>query len=94
LKTEHESVIHDQESRHFELTLDGQQAVLNYILRGKLIIFTHTGVPPAIEGRGIGSKLVEAGLDYARENGLKVRSLCWFVSKYIRRNPKYQDLLK
>jgi predicted GNAT family acetyltransferase len=64
------------------------------MLKGKLIIFTHTGVPPAIEGRGIGSKLVETGLDYARENGLKVRSTCWFVSKYIRRNPEYQDLIE
>jgi hypothetical protein len=64
------------------------------MLKSKLIIFMHTGVPSAIEGRGIGSKLVETGLDYARENGLRVRSTCWFVSKYIRHNPEYQDLLK
>jgi predicted GNAT family acetyltransferase len=67
--------------------------MLNYIMMGDLITFTHTGVPSAIEGRGIGSKLVETGLNYARENGLRVRSTCWFVSKYIRHNPEYQDLL-
>jgi hypothetical protein len=93
LKTENGSVIHIEEAQRFELTVDGHQAVLDYVLKGNRIIFTHTRVPPTIEGRGLGSKLVETGLDYAREKGLRVRSLCWFVSKYIRLNPEYQDLL-
>jgi predicted GNAT family acetyltransferase len=74
--------------------VEGHLAVLNYILKGEIIVFTHTGVPPAIGNRGLGSKLVRTGLEYARENELKVRSLCWFVSKYIRLHPEYQDLLK
>ena len=94
MKTENVDVIHNQEANHFELTVDGQLAVLDYMLKGEIIIFTHTGVPPAIGGRGLGSRLVETGLDYARENGLKVRSLCWFVSKYIRIHPEYQELVK
>jgi predicted GNAT family acetyltransferase len=94
LKAENIHVTHDQQSRRFELTVEGQQAVLNYTLKGDIIVFTHTGVPPTIGGRGLGSKLVKTGLDYARENELKVRSLCWFVSKYIRLHPEYQDLLK
>lgn len=87
-------VIHNHEDRRFEIAIDGHQAMLSYMLNGNRIIFTHTSVPPAIEGRGLGSKLVETGLDYAREHGLRVRSTCWFVSKYIRHNPEYQDLLK
>ena len=93
MKIEHE-VTHNTEKKRFEMSVDGHLAVLNYILKGDIIIFTHTGVPPAIGNRGLGSKLVETGLTYARENGLKVRSTCWFVSKYIRRNPEYQDLLR
>ena len=93
MKIEHE-VTHNHEKQRFEIAVNGHQAVLNYMLRGNLIIFTHTGVPAAVEGRGLGSKLVQTGLAYARENGLRVRSTCWFVSKYIRRNPEYQDLLR
>ena len=94
MKNENVAISHNQEAHHFELTVDGHLAVLDYILAGEIIIFTHTGVPPAIGGRGLGSKLVMTGLDYARENRLRVRSLCWFVSKYIRRHPGYQSLLK
>ena len=92
MKIEHE-VEHNTERNRFEMSVDGHLAVLNYILKGDIIIFTHTGVPPAIGNRGLGSKLVETGLNYARENRLKVRSTCWFVSKYIRLHPEYQDLL-
>ncbi|RMF40140.1 MAG: N-acetyltransferase, partial [Anaerolineae bacterium] len=56
--------------------------------------FTHTGVPEAIGGRGIGSKLARAGLKYARQQGYRVRPLCWFVAGYIQRHPEYQDLLE
>ena len=93
MKIEHE-VEHNTERNRFEMSVDGHLAVLNYILKGDIIIFTHTGVPPAIGNRGLGSKLVETGLNYARENRLKVRSTCWFVSKYIRRHAEYQDLLR
>jgi len=93
VKIEHE-VEHNTEHNRFEMFVDGNLAVLNYILKGDIIIFTHTGVPPAIGNRGLGSKLVKTGLNYARENGLKVRSTCWFVSKYIRRHAEYQDLLR
>jgi len=94
LKTENENIIHNQDDHRFELEMSGHLAVLDYMQKGDLIIFTHTGVPPAIGGRGIGSQLVKTGLDYARENEFKVRSLCWFVSKYIRLHKEYQDLLR
>ncbi|MGB7875703.1 MAG: GNAT family N-acetyltransferase [Anaerolineales bacterium] len=89
-----QEVTHNTEKGRFELNTDGHLAMLNYMRMGEIITFTHTGVPSAIENRGLGSKLVETGLNYARENGLKVRSTCWFVSKYIRRHAEYQDLLK
>ena len=86
-------VIHNPEEQRFELTLDGHLAVLEYTLAGKTILFTHTGVPPEISRNNTGIQLVEAGLAYARGNGLRVRSKCWFVSKYLRRHPEYQELV-
>lgn len=93
MNTENENVVHNQAANRFEISVDGHLAVLQYIMKGPRIAFVHTSVPPAIEGRGLGSQLVEAGLNYARQNGLKVKSTCWFVSKYIRLHQEYQDLL-
>jgi predicted GNAT family acetyltransferase len=80
-------VIHNIDKHRFEVNIDSDTAELNYQLNENSIIFTHTGVPSALEGRGIGSVLVKTGLQYAKENNLKVRSLCWFVDKYRQRHP-------
>ncbi len=88
------NIIHNLERKQFEIHMDAHMAVLAYYINGNVITFTHTGVPSALEGQGIGSKLVKAGLQYARNNNLKVESTCWFVSGYIERHPEVQDLTK
>jgi predicted GNAT family acetyltransferase len=87
-------VTHHMEKSRFETQVEGHTAELSYRLDGSNIIFTHTEVPPALEGRGIGSLLVKTGLEYAREKRLKVTALCWFVAGYIQRHAEYQDLVK
>jgi predicted GNAT family acetyltransferase len=94
MPTSEVNVIHNKEENRFEIRLDSYIAELTYLLNGDTIIFTHTGVPPALEGRGLGSLLVKTGLDFARNNNLKVQSLCWFVNKYIQKHTEYRDLTK
>jgi uncharacterized protein len=53
--------------------------------------FTHTEVPPADEGKGIGARLVRAALDDARQRGFKIVPACSFVAAFIRRHPEYND---
>jgi uncharacterized protein len=91
--TDNMAVTHNFVEHRFELTIDGQLAELDYLMMGDIMIFTHTSVPPEIRGHRPGVKLVETGLEYARENRLLVRSKCWFVSKYLRQHPEYQDLV-
>ncbi len=86
-------VTHNPERKQFEIHIHSHLAELAYYINGNTIVFTHTGVPSALEGQGIGSKLVKAGLQFARDNNLKVQSTCWFVSGYIERHPEVQDLV-
>ena len=78
--------------QEFELDVDGHRAIAAYQLEGDTIVFTHTKVPEAIEGRGVGSKLIRAALDAARDRGLKVVPQCRFVAAFIERHPEYRDL--
>jgi predicted GNAT family acetyltransferase len=78
------------ERKRFEIQIDSQIAELTYSLNGNVIVFIHTGVPPALEGRGIGSLLVKTGLQYAKDNNLNIQSLCWFVSGYMERRPEFK----
>jgi len=78
----------------FELDADGGTAVMYYRLDPGGITLTHTEVPPALEGHGIGSALVRGVLDLARTRGLKVVVKCPFVAAYMGRHPEYNDLLR
>src|SRR5690349_24994387 len=82
------------EQQRFELDLgDGAFAIAEYRLRPSVILFTHTEVPPAHEGHGIGSALIRFALGWARERGLKVVPVCPFFAEYINRHAEEQDLL-
>jgi hypothetical protein len=84
---------HDSERRRFEIERPAGKAVLTYEHDGEFVVFTHTLVPKALEGQGIGSRLVRAGLEWARANGLKVVPQCPFVAAYIERHPEERELL-
>ena len=83
-------VVHLPGQARFEMCAEGLVAELTYSLHGDTITFLHTGVPPEWEGRGVGRKLALTGLEYAKQNGLKIKSLCWFVTLQLKRHPEYQ----
>ena len=82
------------EKHRFEAELgDGSFAIAEYnLLHGK-IVFTHTEVPPAHEGQGIGSALIRYALVAARERRLQVIPICPFFAAYIKKHEEEQDLL-
>jgi len=81
------------ESRYVAQLDDAEAGVVEYQLDGDVIMFTHTGVPPEFEGRGIASRLARHVLDDARGRGLDVLPRCPYISGWIARHPDYLDLV-
>ncbi|HVY03848.1 MAG TPA: GNAT family N-acetyltransferase [Caulobacterales bacterium] len=80
-------------AQRFEIEIEGQFAIAEYKLADGVITFTHTEVPAALGGRGLGTRLIRAGLDAARERGLKVIPECPFFAKYMREHAETHDLI-
>lgn len=59
-----------------------------------MIIIDHTEVNDALRGTGAGQALVEAAVQWARENKKKIMPLCPFASSVFRKNPSYQDVMQ
>ncbi len=53
-----ERVRDNRSEQEFTLAVGNYRAVAAYQLEGETIVFTHTLVPPEIEGRAVGSKLI------------------------------------
>lgn len=84
----------DNASRNrFEMQTDGETSFVTYRRENGRLFLLHAEVPRALEGRGVGSKLVRAVLDHARSEGVSVVPVCSFVAATIRRHPEYQDLV-
>lgn len=82
------------ERKRFEIDLGGGTfAFAQYNLIPGKIMFTHTEVPEAHGGKGLGTALIRAGLAAAREHGLKVIPICPFFAAYMQRHEEVQDLL-
>lgn len=50
------------------------------------IIIDHTEAFPGSEGKGVGRKLVMAGVEFARAHGLRIIPLCPFAATVFERN--------
>lgn len=87
------SIEHLPERGRFQAVVDGEACVADYRLDGRVMAITHTEVAPRLEGRGIAGALVQALLDHAQANGLKVRPLCSYARAYMQRHPETGALL-
>jgi len=85
----------DRPERHrFEVLADGKVAgYADYQLSPGEILFTHTEIDEAYEGKGLGSVLVRHALDDARGRGLAVLPMCPFVRGWIGKHEDYLDLV-
>ena len=84
----------DDEGR-FEARVDGALAgFAAFVETEHVIVFTHTEVDPAFEGRGVGGALARGALDAVRAEGThQVKPVCPFIRAWIQRHPDYQDLV-
>jgi predicted GNAT family acetyltransferase len=66
----------------------GEEAEMNFHRSGDVMTITHTGVPPAFEGRGIAAQLVQRAIADARAQGFKIVPACSYVAAQFKRHAK------
>jgi predicted GNAT family acetyltransferase len=80
--------------RRFEILVDGGLAgFAAYRVRDGLIVFTHTEIDDAFQGKGVGAQLAAGALDQVRERGEKVVPQCPFIAAFVKRHTEYADLV-
>src|SRR5687768_12838926 len=82
---------HNTEDKRFEIKVGRLVAFVEYLQAGNNIVFSHTEVPQAWEGQGIGNKLAKHVLDYGVAQGYEIQPLCPFIAAYVRRHPEYKE---
>lgn len=84
---------HNSEEQQYELHLDDQIAVIEYLEQDGKIDLVHTEVPKELGGRGVGTELVKRTLEALQKNNASIKASCPFVAKYIDQHPEYASML-
>jgi predicted GNAT family acetyltransferase len=85
------------ESAHtFDLTINSaKRGYLEYSLPDAGTMVIHfVEVDPALRGQGMGERLVDAAVDWARVNGRRIVPRCSYARAVLTRTAKYQDVLR
>lgn len=89
-------LIHDKGLKKgtFKIVDDGViVADMSYVWTGDdNFIIDHTDVADGYQGQGLGSKMVEAAVIFARENDITIIPLCPFSRAEFDKNPSYKDV--
>lgn len=86
----------DQGNRgRYVITRNGHEAEMTVSkMSSTLWIVDHTGVPPELNGMGIGKLLAQYVVDDARANKRTLRATCPFFLGQAARHPEWQDVVK
>lgn len=79
----------------FYVMLNGkQEAAMTYVYAGSNMIIDHTEVNDVFKGQGVGYKLVEAAVAFARKSNIKIKPLCPFAHAVFKKKvQEYADVL-
>lgn len=80
------TVGHSPESCRFYIDVDGNEAYVEYEIKGDELVVTHTIVPTPLEGRGLASALVAEAYNYADRQGLRRGAICSYAKKWLEKH--------
>lgn len=79
----------------FYVDVDGKRvAWMSYSRTSEsLVIIDHTEVAPELGGQGLGRRLLEAAVDWARATGTRLMATCPFARAQFDKDPTLRDVL-
>jgi predicted GNAT family acetyltransferase len=88
-------VLRDNPERHrFEAFAgDSLAGYVEYSHLSRALMFSHTEVLPAFEGKGVGGFLARESITAARHVGKQVIPVCPFIAGYLRKHRELLDVV-
>ena len=75
----------------FEVSVKDELAFLTYRFYKNNLALMHTSVPASMKGKGMGTKLVIAAIDFAIEQNKKLMLYCSFAAKFVKEHKEFHQ---
>jgi predicted GNAT family acetyltransferase len=77
----------------YELAVDGHIVYADYGRDGDILTIKYVYAPPELRGTGAAGRFMEALMELARAEKLKVIPVCGYAATWIQRHEDYHGLL-
>ncbi len=86
---------HETDANRYVLRIDDELiAVVDYVINGNSISFTHTFTNPTQRGKGYAGEIVEFAVnDVDSSTGRHIVPMCWYVGEWFDKHPERAALL-
>ncbi len=91
------TVIHRPSASRGEFQLEqGRRRLgyLDYSIAGDVMRIHYVEVDPSLRGAGLGRRLIEAAVAWAREERKQIVPICGYARTVLHRVPEFADVLK
>jgi uncharacterized protein len=83
-------VIH--ENNRFVIPVQDKESILEYEYYGdSTVVFYHTYVPEEFRGKGYAREIINAAVEWAVRNNLRIIPTCSAVRRFLERHPELQE---
>jgi predicted GNAT family acetyltransferase len=83
-------VIH--ENNRFVIPVQDKESILEYEYYGdSTVVFYHTYVPEEFRGKGYAREIINAAVQWAVQNNLRIIPTCSAVRRFLERHPELQE---
>ncbi len=86
-------IIDNKAQSRFELPLNGELAYADYQRLPDRLIISHVFTPPALRGGGVASQLMQAIVQQAQQERLRIQPICSYAAIWMKRHPEHEALL-
>ena len=76
-----------------ELDINGSIAFIQCKISHDILFLIHTEVAPELEGKGVGSAIVQKALQFAKDNNYKIIPICPFARAYLKRHKEWDFII-
>ena len=85
---------HDTNSRKYILDINGEKAIVEYVLRNNKMHLVHSEVHYQLRGKGIGKELVLKTFEKLTEEGYKAVAVCSYIKAVKNRDPHWSTIIE
>ncbi len=85
-------IFHDPDRQRFEQEEDSGLVYASYRLREGVYALTHVEADEELRGTGAADRFMEALVQHARDNNLKLAPLCSYARAWAKRHPEAGDV--